>query len=81
MKLSNPTVCPIHSVSESEWMSEWLNWNVCRALVYQRDHAEAEDGFEHQGEFVLCDLWAEAKERVENQALNTAERNQMAAQG
>ena len=43
-------------------------------------HDEAKDGFEHQGEFVLCDLRAEAKERVEHRAYNTARRNQMAAQ-
>jgi len=43
-------------------------------------HTEADDGFEHQGEFVLCDLRVENKETVEYRAYNTAECNQMAAQ-
>jgi len=34
-------------------------------------HAEAEDGFELQGEFVLFDLRSEAKETVEHRAYNT----------
>jgi len=62
-------------------MNEWMNeWERESRPGWTEGHAEAEDGFEHQGEFVLCDLWAEAKETVEHRAYKTAERNQMAAQ-
>jgi hypothetical protein len=44
-------------------------------------HVEVEDVFEHQGEFVLCDLRAEAKETVKHRAYNTTQRSQMAARG